>query len=490
MDLGIARAPVAPGRPQGQSGTPAYGGYVQTRETQSALIGRTRYTTFDNMRFNTSIVSASVNYYLNMCTRPGWEFDSVDDTAEAKKYAELTDRALRGSLETPWHQIVKRAATYRLYGFSLQEWIAKRQDDGVIALTDIQPRLQRTIQRWDVDTFGVVSGVVQHSVHDGQEYYIPRRKLLYAVDNAFDDSPEGDGLFRQAVESAKLLARLQQLEMWGFETDLKGMPIVRAPLAHLQELVDKGPENGGITQEEMDSILAPFKEFLRKHVKTPELAMMLDSMVYHSLGENSQPSTSKMFDFDILKGEVTANSQKAAGEAIERYNWDIARTFGTETLLLGANGRGAYALSKDKTQNLLMVVDGVLLDVAAFVRKDLIGAVFRLNNWPVKYMPRPVTDAITYRDVETITGALLELAKAGAPMSPDDPAYNIIRRAIGLPRAPEVNRQKEAEIALIEAQAGAAIAGASDDQKKPKTSDKKPAAKPNDQQDSPGLGRD
>ena len=89
-------------------------------------------------------------------------------------------------------------------------------------------------------------------------------------------------------------------------------------------------------------------------------------------------------------------------------------------------------------------------------------------------MPRPVTDAITYRDIETITGGLLELAKAGAPMSPEDPAYNLIRRAMRLPRAPEINREKEAEIKLIQAQAEAALREPepSGDQKTKKPADK------------------
>lgn len=455
------RAPVIPGKPQGQSGTPAYGGYVVSRETQDSLRGINRFTTFDNMFYNTGIVSASVGYYLNLLTQPGWEFNAVNDTDEAKRYADMTSEAMRDYLETPWHQIVKRAATYRLYGFSLQEFICRRQENGMICLTDVQPRLQRTIERWDVDVYGEVYGVAQRSVHDGGEYYIPRRKLLYALDSTFDDSPEGLGLFRLAVKASRDLERLLQLQMWGYETDLKGMPVVRAPLTYLQELVDKGD----LTQDEMDDIIAPFKEILRKHVRTPELGMLLDSLVYYSKGENAQPSPSRMFDFDIIKGEVTANAQKAVHDAIEAMNWDIARIFGTETLLLGSNGRGAYALSKDKTQNLLMLVDGVLLDVAAFIKRDIIGQIFRLNNWPKKFMPNPVTDAITYRDIETITGGLLELAKAGAPMSPDDPAYNVIRRAMRLPRAPEVNRQKEAEIALVEAQAAAALRKPSDDQK-------------------------
>lgn len=497
VGLSTPRAAEKPGAAQGRSATPSYGGYVVSRETNSNLIGTRRYKTFDEMLLNTSIVAASVRYYLNMIARPGWEFDAVDDTAEAKRYAEMTDEGLRGHLSTPWHRVVKRAATYRLYGFHTQEWIARKVESStgtMIAMTDIQSRMQRTIEKWDVDEVGVVSGIVQRSPHDGHEYYVPRSKLMYLVDDAFDDSPEGLGLFRQAVAAHQYLSRFLQLEAWGYETDLKGMPIVRAPLAWLQREVDEGRMDA----EKMEDILAPFKEVLENHTRTPELGVMLDSMVYHSEGEQVMPSSNKMFDFGVVTGEVTANAQQAVSVAIERLNWDIARIFGTETLLLGANGRGANALSKDKTQNLLMVVDGVLLDIAAQVKKDLIEPLFRLNGWPRKYMPRPITDAIVYRDIEDITNALLSMAKAGAVLPPEDPCIPVIRRALGLPRPPEVNRAAEAIIARDE---GASLGSveqspgqASSEERGGKTRLKaeprgtKDAAAAGDQQGSPGLG--
>lgn len=457
--LSTPRAPEQPMKPQGRSATPSYGGYIVTRETNNLLVGRARYKTFDEMLLNTSIVAASVRYYLNMISRPGWEFEAVDDTSEAHRYAELCDEALRGHLNTPWHRIVKRAATYRLYGFSTQEWVAKRVEGSqgtMIALTDIQNRLQRTVEKWDVDQVGVVNGIVQRSPHDGLEYYVPRSKLMYLVDDAFDDSPEGLGLFRQAVSAHQYLSRFMQLEAWGYETDLRGTPLVRAPLSWLQREVDEGR----MTEEKMEEILAPFKDVLDNHVRTPELGLMLDSMVYHSEGEQVMPSNNKMFDFGVITGEVTANAQQAVSVAISRLLWDIARIFGTETLLLGADGKGSYAISKDKTQNLLMVVDGVLLDVAAQVKRDLIATLFRLNGWPTKYMPNPVTDAIVYRDIEDIANTLLSMAKAGAVLSPDDPCIPVIRRALGLPRPPEINRAAEALIARDEADAKAAEAQA------------------------------
>ena len=68
--------------------------------------------------------------------------------------------------------------------------------------------------------------------------------------------------------------------------------------------------------------------------------------------------------------------------AIERDKWDLANIFGTEGMLLGKDGKGAYALSKDKSNNLLNMIDSVSLDLGGGVTKDLIETGFRLNGWP------------------------------------------------------------------------------------------------------------
>ena len=62
---------------------------------------------------------------------------------------------------TPWHRIVRRLSMYRFYGFSIMEWTAKRRDDGLLTFADVEPRAQRTIERWDVDETGKVMGALQ-----------------------------------------------------------------------------------------------------------------------------------------------------------------------------------------------------------------------------------------------------------------------------------------------------------------------------------------
>lgn len=448
-DSWFDRTSVTPTKPQGVSGTGYFGGFVSTRERNPSLIGQQKYTTLDELVRNQATVAASVRYILEMTSHASWAFDPIDDTDEAKKYAEKTEEMLTRSLVTPWHRIVRRAATYRFYGFSLQEWIGKRSKEGLFVLHDIQARPQRTIIRWDVRETGELRGVGQESIHDGLERYLPRGKLMYLVDDALDDSPEGLGLLRQIAEPARRLMRYEQLEGFDYETTLKGMPIGRVPLSRLRDAVKAGT----MTPEEMEARIFPIKNVVENHIRTANLGAVLDSITWMGQGENAQPSNIYQYDLDVVKGEVTANAQKAIGEAIIRLQWDIARICGTESLLIGANGRGTHALSADKTTSLLMMVDGMLQDIAAVVHADIVLPFFRMNGWPEDLAPRPQTDAVQYRNISEITKALLDMAQAGAVLDPDDPAIAIVRRAVGLPRPPEVNRAAEAAIQAAEAAA-------------------------------------
>lgn len=454
---GFSRTTPKPRDSQGRSGTAVHGGYVRGAETNAALIGSTKYETFANLITNFSIVTGSVRYYQNLVARPTWAFEPPPDSGkEGEKYAMLTEKALITTATVPWHHVVRRAATFKLYGFSVQEWILRKREGETFLGIDLEARPQRTIERFDVLDTGKILGFGQRSPWDGKEYYLPRGKVMYMVDDSLSDSPEGMGLLRQVVATATRLQRYEILEGFGYETELKGMPVGRAPLGYLNELVEKGD----LEADEAKARVAPLKNIVENHIRTPELGILLDSMVYQSEGEQSIPSSNLMYDLDIIKGEVTANGQKNVADAIKRLNWEIARVFGTESLLLGSDGKGTYALSEDKTNNLLMVVDGVLLDIASQVSTDIIPALFRHNKWPLKYRPRPVTDSSQYRNIKEITGALLDLAKAGAQLDPADKAIPVIYRALGLPRPPEVNRSAEAALALTEAEVEGAEASA------------------------------
>lgn len=409
----------------GAPGTAVYGGFVVNSEKDPRLQGQERYKSYSDMLANTAIVAAGVRFFINMVSKAGWHAEPADDSAEAEEKAELVTDMMHDML-TPWHRIVRRAAMYCFWGFSIQEWTAKIRDDGVVGFLDIEPRAQKTIEKWDIDTAGRVLGVVQRNPQSGEDIYLPRGKIVYTVDDTLNDSPEGLGLFRHLIKLAEKLERFQLLEAWGFETDLRGMPIARGPFTKMEEMIT----NGTLTRAQATALQQPMLDFIESHNRNPELGMLLDSATYSTADERNAPSAVRQWDIEILQGEP--QGQKEVAEAIERINREMARVLGVEQMLLGGDSTGSFALAKDKSQSLGLIIDSCLQSVRETMEKDLLKPIWDLNGWDPKLKPTFIIEKVQYREIQQVVDALETLARAGAPLAPDDPAINEIRELIGL----------------------------------------------------------
>lgn len=423
--LDMFRKNPSPTETMGTGGTAVFGGYVDESERNPKLTGRQKYITYSDILANTSIVAASVRYALNLTAKANWTVEPADDSAKAKEIAEWFDRELK-NMTTPWHRVVRRGALYRYFGFSIQEWTARRNDDGTLGIKDVEPRPQHTIEQWGLDESGTVQGVVQRSPQTSVTIPLTRGKLVYIVDDSISDSPEGLGLFRHVVAAVERLAEYEKLEGIGFESDLRGIPIGRAPITDLQKMVKQGT----ISAEQMNSQLLALRTFLKSHKKTANLAMLLDSRVYEAKGDNKTPSGQQQWSIDLLQNSSTSAPELAL--AIQRLNREVARVLGTENILLGETGAGSLAMSQDKSDQFALVIDSTLKELKESYEADLIRPFMKLNGWDEELAPNLKPEKLQHRTVEEITAALRDLASAGAVMAPDDEAINEIRDMLGL----------------------------------------------------------
>ena len=430
---------VKPTSTAGTGGTVVYDGYIQSNEKDAGLRGQSRYQTYSEILANVSIVAASTRYLLNLVAKPSWKVEPADDSEEAEQIAEIIEEIMH-DMSTPWTRVIRRAAMYRFYGFSIQEWTAKKRKDGKIGMLDVEARPQLTIERWDTDESGTVNGVVQRAPTTQREIFLPRSKLVYMVDDCLNDSPEGLGLFRHVVDASARLKRYEALEGFGFETDLRGVPVGRAPLSSLAELVKQGK----ITKADKTAIEKPLKDFIQNHIRGPRTGMLLDSIPYQSEDEKGTPSSTYQWGLDLLKAGNT--SQDSVARSISRISMEIARVLGTEHLLLGSDGKGSLALSRDKTDNFYMIVDSTLGELTETYQRDFLRPLFQLNGWNEDLMPTFKTDALQFRDIEQVTSALKDMASAGATLAPNDPAINEVRDLLGLSEAPEEEMDEDASL--------------------------------------------
>jgi hypothetical protein len=423
-DVGIPRRPVPLTERGGVPSVAVFGGYPQTVETSGELVGQRRYKTFSEILANTSIVAASVRHYLNLLGNATWALEAAP-TRGGEKVAKFVEQALFHDPQTPWHRIVRSLSMYRFYGFSVHEWTLRARDDGRLTYDDIEVRSQNTVTRFDVDPKdGELRGIVQESPWDGRSLYIPRTKLLYAVDDSLSASPEGLGMFRHVIDSARRLRIYNDLECYGYETDLRGIPVGRAPIQAMKDM--------NWTADEINAALAGLNDFLEGHRRTPQLSLLLDSMTYETRDESATPSSNKQWDVDLLKSSSQGHEHIAV--AIERLNREIARALGSESILTGESGSGSLAMARDKSQTFALTVAASLQEMREVLQRDLVRPILRVNGIPEKLMPQLKPDAIQHRSVTEITAAIKDLASTGYTLAPNDPVVAKLFDMLGLPK--------------------------------------------------------
>lgn len=425
----------SPFREHGAGGTAIFGGYIQTRERSPAWTGQQRYVTISDMAVNASIVAAGVHYFLNLIAHPRWTFEPADDSDEAKRAAELVEEVL-GDLSQPFSRVVRRAGTYRFYGFGVQEWTAKKRRDARIGLASIEARAQSTIERWAISDTGEVEGVWQRSPQTGQELGIPRKKIMYLVDDALTDSPEGIGIFRHLAEPYERLKMYLELEARGLERDLRGTPIGRVPYTLLREAV----ASGELTDAEAKKLVEQMERFVTLQVKKSDTAITLDSIPYYSqAADGAKVAGLPQWGLELLAGGAPGLGEVAA--AITRTQTEMARILTAEHLMLG-EASGNRALSEDKSKNLYLVADAVLKDLVAAVQHDIIAPICDLNGMPEEARPRAKAEDVAPKSAEAVSATLARMAQAGAVLAPDDPVIEDVRSLMGVspppPPSPEM----------------------------------------------------
>jgi hypothetical protein len=422
----------------GTTGVTAMGGKLTTWENNQALQGRNLYLTLSNMIANTTIVGTGVRYYQNLLGGTSWTVEPKEDSgAEGEKACELVREGLfEANMPDQWSTCVKRASLYRMLGFSIHEWTMRRRPkDGKLVYNSIEHRPQSTIEFWDMpDKGGAFQGVVQVPLTWGDRYYVPRDRMLYCVDNSLTDSPDGVGLLRHVVEHSRRLGRFEQLEGFGYETDMRGIPVAKIPYRALEEYARANSKGAAWVAAQV----APLETLVANHVKTPWQGITFDSSTYKSSGTNGETiSAVPEWALELLKGD--GHGLTEINVVIERINREIARALGMEFLMLGGDGKGSLALSKDKTSMFASILEASLHELAWFTVHDLVYPLLELNGMdPEMVCPQVMPDPIATERIETVVDALSKLATAGAVLMPDDPAINQIRRRLHLAEQPDL----------------------------------------------------
>ncbi len=428
-----ARALAKASRPAGVTGVTAFSGYVSGGEDNADLSGAQKHLTYANA-INKPIVATGIRYFSNLLAGTDWHCDPnpAASAAEAARAEEIINEGLLSSaMLKPWPSIVRKAALFRILGFSIHATAMRRRKDGLIVYSAIEHRPQHTIEKWLRDAEDEpFHTAVQRSKQSGKEIPLPLDECFYCVDDTVTDSPEGVGLLRHVVEYVRRLDLFEGWEGKAYGEDLAGIPYTRAPLADLAG-------STGTADERLASVMTgtqTVRDFMDKRYKSEDTTpwLMLDSSTYEN--PDGTLSGEPKWSFERIKTE-TANLDRLDA-TMKRVELQIARVLGVEWALMGADGAGSYAQHEDKTSMFATNLQTTLTELGWFATHQLARRLIARNGLdPDTCTPRLVAEPISTDAVLTVTQALANLTTAG--LMPDDPAINVLRKRMRLPPAPE-----------------------------------------------------
>ena len=413
----------------GRSGLRASSGYVR-EEFLTELTGRKGRQMYAEMASNDSTVGA-VLYAITMLLRSvGWRWQPSDpEDDQAVEYAEMVQQMLTSDMQHSWPEVIDQICSMFPYGFAVMEvlwkqrkganaakpWLGSEADDGLYAPRALALRSQRSIDRWVFDEEENLLGFEQQP-DLGPAIIVPIQRCLHFRTTVGLDNPEGRSVIRSAYKSYYFLKRLQEIEGIGVERDLAGLPVMSVPAEILN----------GTAPKEMAARTA-YEDLVQRIRRDSQEGIVLPS--------DCDEKGNRLYDLKLL---TTGGSRAIGiGQAIERYQRDIARSVLAEFIFLGADGGGSLALGKTKVETFTLAMEAYLSAIAAVINEDLIPKIWALNGLDVELMPKAEPESVSEVDLEGLGKFVQVLSTVGFPIAGDRELEAVLRQKAELPPAPE-----------------------------------------------------
>lgn len=372
-----------------------------------ALTGTKAIKVYTEMSLNDPTIASVLHAIDTMIRRVPWHV-SEDDTPDAEWLEEVMD-----DMSHTWVDYISSAMSMLVYGFSFFEVVYKRNEKGIV-WRKFAPRTAETLERWEVDDDGGVSGFTQRT--PSGLVTIPIEKGVLHRTSTIDPRPEGVSILRRAYRPWYFKRRIEEYEAIGLERRLAGLPMARIPAEDIAA-------NG--------AAYTAWKNLVAR-VKVDEQAGLV-------LPSDRDESGNYLYDFTLLTGG-DARGTTDTRAVIEGYNHAIASTVLADFILLGQSAVGSRALSEPKIDMFLDSLDAWLDGLGETLNRHTIPKLFALNGREPDPMPRiehgPVRDA----DLDEMGNFLLRTAQAGMPWFGNEDSEvveNTVRDLVGIEPLPE-----------------------------------------------------
>ena len=430
----------------GTNGVWAPGGYLYSSERDRKLTGTQKWVTQDNLVANVAIVASAVNIWLTLAGSVKWKATANKRGGRnARKCVDLVQEGLIDArMPERWRAVVRRQAMKKFRGAAMHAKAFRRDSMGRHVFAELAHRPMWTIDKWLQRAEGEPWYAITQRARSGQEVpQIAREDLFFSSENAVSDSFEGLGLLRHLVKLGDTLEGFEALERLGFDNDMRGMPIGRAPLG---KLASEATTIGGVDPDDKAAIAAYvtaqvkfLQDLLSNHVVTAERSLLFDSAVHRAESVDGADRLSSVFEwsYDTVKSQMSGMPE--LGGAIARVVRYMAIVLCAEWLLLGGeDAGGAYAMHGDKTAMFGLNVEGVIDDIQDDAERDLVWPLCARNGYnPETDAPTLEHEPIPTQSIESAARSLVLIRQAA--LRPGDKAGDMLRGRMGLPQEPEID---------------------------------------------------
>jgi hypothetical protein len=386
----------------GQTGLVTFSGQIH-EEFLIELRGKAGYKKYLEMSRNSPIIGALLLANELSIRKVSWEFvDSTIAEGATSPRVDLLDAA-RENMSTSWNDFITEALTMLPFGFSLFEICYERKDSAVL-WRKFAPRGQDTIYRWNFDETGGLTGVAQQAAPTYKVIELPIDKLLLFRTRVERGNPEGRSILRTAWIPYYYAKHIMQVEAIGIERDLAGMPVITLP-------------SGASTDENDPNSDASKAAQVVRNIRNDEQAGLVLPPGWEA--ELMSTGGSRQFDTDKI---------------VRRYESRMLMSALAQFIMLGQDGVGSLALSKDMSDFFTMAVNAVADIIAETFTKYAIPRLLSLNGYDAEGVCLEHTPA---GDVD-VTALVDAIQKAGGNItwSAEDELW--LRQLIGMPE-PDVD---------------------------------------------------
>ena len=403
----------------GSSGLLAWSGIIQ-EDFLTELQGKRGYKAYREMALNEPVIGALLLAIEHAIRGVTWTFAS--DEGEEDPRLELLKEA-KANLSHSWNDHIVEALTMLPFGYSFFEIVYERMDSKML-WRKFAVRGQDTLYKWEIDDTGGLAAFVQQAPPKYLTVTIPIEKCLLYRTRLERGNPEGRSILRTAYKAYYYLKNIQAIEAIGIERDLAGLPMIRLP---------EGATTGSAA--DTDSSVA---EKVVRNVRNDEQS-----------GIVLKPG----WEFELLSTGGTR--QFDTDKIISRYESRILMSSLAQFLMLGQEGVGSLALSRDSTDFFTMSVNATADIIGETFTKYVIPRLLKLNGQDpdgIRLEHSPAGDV----DIEKISDFLQKVGANFLTWTAQDETW--LRGAAGLPELDEeeieAERERKQAVALEIARSG------------------------------------